>query len=86
MLALGSGLTLLVYRQVREAHRRQVEAAFQSAAQDRIEAIDRGLQHGFEAVLGLRDHLQAAGRLDPAIFADYTTPIHNQHHYLQTLQ
>jgi len=86
VLALGSGLTLLVYRQVREAHRRQVEAAFQSAAQDRIEAIDRGLQHGFEAVLGLRDHLQAAGRLDPATFAGYAAPVHGRHRYLQALQ
>ena len=85
-MVIGSALSALAFFLAWQIQRHQVEAEFKGAAQDRIEAVGRGLQHGLEAVLSLRDHLVASGRVDAESFRVFAGPVHSRHPYLQALQ
>ncbi|MBI4912512.1 MAG: CHASE domain-containing protein [Acidobacteria bacterium] len=86
LLLTGMGLSLAGFLQVRANHRHQVLAEFDAAARERMEAIQRELLHGQEAVLSLRDHLGATERLDEASFRAFAGPLAARHPYLQALQ
>ena len=85
-MIIGSALSALAFFLAWQVQRHQVQAEFKGAAQDRIEAVGRGLQHGLEAVLSLRDHLVASGRVDAESFRVFAGPVHSRHPYLQALQ
>ncbi len=86
LLAAGAALSLAGFLFAREAHRKEVEAAFRAVAQDRAEAVGLGLTRGFETVLILRDHLTSGGEFDPASFRAFTAPTLERHPYIQSLQ
>ena len=86
VVTIGFGVTGIAFFQVWKNQRQQTEAAFQSAARERIESVQQGLQHGFEAVLSVRDHLVASGRTDAGSFHGFAAPVHGRHPYLQALQ
>ena len=86
LLLLGLPISLGGFFLAREAHRGQVRAEFATVARNRADGVGDGLQHGFEAVLVLRDFMAAAGPVDRPAFQAFALPILSRRPYLQALQ
>ncbi len=70
----------------RGAFRRQVEAQFHSAAQDRSESVVQGFQNGFDDVLVLRNFFESSNDITRAEFEIFVGPILSRHPYVQAFQ
>ncbi|WP_306590328.1 CHASE domain-containing protein [Geothrix sp. 21YS21S-4] len=86
VLLAGAALSVAGFLLAGDAYRRQVEAQFHTAAQDRAESVAQGFQHSFEDVLVLRDHFEAGCPVDRASFEAFAEPLRARRPYIQALQ
>ncbi len=86
VLLAGATLSLAGLFISRNAHRRQVEAQFHSAAQDRAESVVHWLEHGFEDVIMLRNFFESSDEVTRDDFDSFAEPVLARHPYIQALQ
>jgi len=86
VLLAGAALSLGGFILTRDAYRRQVEAQFHAAAQDRAESVVQGLQNGFNDVAILRGFFEASDDVSRQDFDSFAVPILARHPFIQALQ
>ncbi len=86
LLLGGVALSMVGFFITWDVNRRQVEAQFHAAAQERVESVIHGFERGFEDVTLLRNFFDATDDVSNKDFDAFVDPILTRHPYIQAFQ